>query len=454
MTAPTPFGKPMRELFPFAPTYRNINHGSYGTYPTAVRDARFQLLNDHEARAEIYKRLSIPPLLTKAREALLPLLGPDVSLDEVVIVPNATTGVNTVLQNVSAKWSAPAPDAGDAVLYFTPIYGACGKTLQYLGQVGRLHPVEVHVTFPQDDDDAVVQKLRDAYAAATARGLKVRMALFDTIVSAPGVLLPWERLTEACRELGILSLVDGAHGIGHIDLTHLGKVSPDFFVSNVHKWLFTPRGCAVFYVPLRNQHYIDTSLPTSWGYELPADRNKMAPKPSVVAPPSTYFVDLFGDVGTMDYSQWLCIPTAVKFRKEVCGGEEAIRTYCIDLVRKGSERVAAILGTEVMDNPRSNMRQCAMANVRLPFSVLPAAEIAADDATTVSVEKFEPMLGWLTKYSYDKFDTYFRITYYEGHPWVRVSAQVYLDEEDFEWAGQTLKALVDVVMTGAWKAEV
>ena len=24
-------------------------------------------------------------------------------------------------------------------------------------------------------------------------------------------------------------------GIGHIDLTHLGRVSPDFFVSNCHK---------------------------------------------------------------------------------------------------------------------------------------------------------------------------------------------------------------------------
>jgi selenocysteine lyase/cysteine desulfurase len=32
-----------------------------------------------------------------------------------------------------------------------------------------------------------------------------------------------------------LSLIDGAHGLGHIDLSHLGEVGPDFFTSNCYK---------------------------------------------------------------------------------------------------------------------------------------------------------------------------------------------------------------------------
>jgi selenocysteine lyase/cysteine desulfurase len=47
--------------------------------------------------------------------------------------------------------------------------------------------------------------------------------------------MPWETLVQACKEMNILSLIDGAHGIGHIDLSHLGEVDPDFFVSNCHK---------------------------------------------------------------------------------------------------------------------------------------------------------------------------------------------------------------------------
>ncbi|CAK7266515.1 hypothetical protein SEPCBS119000_002067 [Sporothrix epigloea] len=452
LPGPTPFGKPMRALFPFAPTYRNLNHGSFGAYPSAVGAERAKYLAEHEARAEIHKRIDSPLLILKSREALKPLLGKDVALNEVVFVDNASSGVNVVLRNLAADWSAPAPDQGDAVLFFTSIYGSCDKTLQNLVETGRIHAIEIHASFPADDDDNVVQKLRDAYADATARGLRVRLAMFDTIVSAPGVLLPWERLTAACRSLGILSLIDGAHAIGHIDLTHLGSVSPDFLVSNLHKWLYVPRGCAMLYVPFRNQHFLKTSLPTSHGYEA-AGRRGDASLEALAAAETTYFTRLFAETGTNDYSPKMCVPAAIQFRNEVCGGEEAIRKYCFDLVRAGSDRVAAILGTEVMDNPRSNIRACAMNNVRLPFKVLSAASngSVADDPEAVPVDQFGAMERWLTHYAAEKYDTYFRITYYEGHPWVRLSAQVYNDAEDFEWAGKVLLDLVDQVKKGNWK---
>ncbi len=47
--------------------------------------------------------------------------------------------------------------------------------------------------------------------------------------------MPWEDLVKACHENSVLSLIDGAHGVGHIDLTHLAKVNPDFFMSNCYK---------------------------------------------------------------------------------------------------------------------------------------------------------------------------------------------------------------------------
>lgn len=46
--------------------------------------------------------------------------------------------------------------------------------------------------------------------------------------------MPWERLVEQCSQMEILSFLDGAHGVGHIELD-LHKYQPDFFVSNLHK---------------------------------------------------------------------------------------------------------------------------------------------------------------------------------------------------------------------------
>jgi selenocysteine lyase/cysteine desulfurase len=42
-------------------------------------------------------------------------------------------------------------------------------------------------------------------------------------------------LTAICREEGILSIIDAAHGIGHVHLD-LEKLQPDFLTSNCHKY--------------------------------------------------------------------------------------------------------------------------------------------------------------------------------------------------------------------------
>ena len=57
-----------------------------------------------------------------------------------------------------------------------------------------------------------------------------RIAIFDTIVSMPGVRMPYERLVEVCREESVLSVVDAAHCIGMLSLSdmNLGKLQPDF----------------------------------------------------------------------------------------------------------------------------------------------------------------------------------------------------------------------------------
>jgi selenocysteine lyase/cysteine desulfurase len=145
-----------------------------------------------------------------------------------VFVPNATTGINTVLRNIDFQ-------PGDHILYFATIYGACEKTVAYMTETTPAQSVKISYTYPIEDD-WLVSEFRSKVAAVEASGGKVKIAIFDTIVSMPGVRMPFERLTQACKDLGVLSCIDGAHGVGHVHLD-LGTLDPDFFVSNCHKYL-------------------------------------------------------------------------------------------------------------------------------------------------------------------------------------------------------------------------
>jgi len=300
--------------------------------------------------------------------------------------------------------------------------------------------VKIELEFPIEDSE-IMGKFRQCVEGLQREGRRVRLAIFDTVLTFPGAKMPWEEFVVACKELGVLSLIDGAHGVGHIDLTHLGKVGPDFFVSNCHKWLYTPRGCAVFHVPYRNQHLIRTSLPTSHGYQyLPKEFETNDKSP---------FVFLFEFVATIDYTPYACVPAALEFRRTICGGEAAIRNYCYEIARVGGKRVAEILGTEVMNTETGNMSQCCFANVAFPFKFQKEGEVRQGGAFDAS--EASRMAYWINSTAVGEYDTYLQIAFHAGKLWVRLSGQIYLELKDFEWAGHTLKELCDRVNRGEWK---
>ena len=95
--------------------------------------------------------------------------------------------------------------------------------------------LDVH--WPISDNDLVTSFEAGIKKINATEGRRVRMAIFDTVTSNPGLRIPYERLTQKCRENGVLSLVDGAHGVGMIPLD-LTTLDADFFTSNVHKLVF------------------------------------------------------------------------------------------------------------------------------------------------------------------------------------------------------------------------
>jgi len=429
MTRKVPFGRRMRDAhFQFSPSFTPVNHGSFGAYPRLVQDRQTELQKVAAERPDVFIVANLPHLIDTSRAAVAPLLG--VPTEEVVFVPNATTGVNVVLRNLEFE-------ERDVVIHFSTIYGACEKTLASIGEMRPLTAACIALEYPIEDDE-IVKRFREMVKKVRDEGRNVKLAMFDTVLTFPGARMPWEELVQACKELGVLSLIDGAHGIGHIDLTRLGGVGPDFFVSNCHKWLYTPRGCAVFHVPARNQHLIHTSLPTSHGYRYSSD----GPVPDGKTP----FVHLFEFVATIDYTPYVCVPASLEFRKVICGGEVAIRRYCWEIARVGGNRVAEILGTDVMNNKTMSLSKCCFANVRLPLAFKLAGEVQGqrqfdlDDAPKLQL--------WLNIRAVKEFDTYLQIAFHSGAMWVRLSGQIYLELKDFEWVGFKLKELCNRLEQG------
>jgi hercynylcysteine S-oxide lyase len=357
----------------------------------------------------------------------------------VVYIPNATTGVNTVLRNL--VWN---PDGKDEIFYFNTVYGACGKAVDYTCEASQdlVKARRIDIIYPIEDA-ALISKFTTAIQDSRAAGRRPRLAIYDTVSSLPGVRMPFEALIAICHQEGILSLIDGAHGIGHLDLD-LSALNPDFFVSNLHKWLFVPRGCAIFHVPERNQSFIRSTLPTSHGF-VPRDPDFtfINPLPSNTKSP---FVANFEFVGTLDNTPYICVPEALKWRQQACGGEEAIRKYCQELVMEGSRKMAEVLGTEIMDNKAGTITQCCMVNVRLPLQISLSQETRTEQGEYVVKPGYgDQATAWMLDILMDEYKTFIAIYYFQDAWWARMSGQVYLEMADFEWAGRILKELCERV---------
>jgi selenocysteine lyase/cysteine desulfurase len=179
-----------------------------------------------EARPDSFIRYDYKDHLDEARAAIAKYL--NVPSDTCVFIQNATTGINTVLRNLVFQ-------PGDKIVYFDTIYGACERTVSYVTETTPAEAVKVKYTYPVSDE-WLIDEFKRVVKEQQKNGANVRIAIFDTVVSLPGVRMPFEALTAACRELGVMSCVDGAHGVGHVELD-LKMLDPDFFVSNCHKYV-------------------------------------------------------------------------------------------------------------------------------------------------------------------------------------------------------------------------
>jgi isopenicillin-N epimerase len=298
--------------FLLRPDMAFLNHGSFGACPAPVFAAYQAWQRELEAQPVAFLGRRIAPLLAEARSALGAYLG--AAGDDLAFVPNATHGVNIVARSL-----ALAP--GDEVLGTDHEYGAVERTWRFICGLHGARYMSAPIPLPLDDPAEVVEAL---WARVTPR---TKMIVVSHITSPTALIFPVEEICQRARAAGILTLVDGAHAPGQIDLD-LPAIGADFYTGNCHKWLCAPKGSGFLYARPEAQALLQP-LVVSWGWEAEA------PGPSP-------FVDHFGWTGTADPAAYLSVPTAITFQRE--HGWPAVRAACRDLLVEARLRVGELAG--------------------------------------------------------------------------------------------------------------
>lgn len=139
---------------------------------------------------------------------------------------------------------------------------------------------------------------------------------------------------------------------------------------------------------------------------------------------SSYFVNLFQFVGTMDIGPYLCMEEALKFRREICGGEERILAYCEHISNEGGKKVADMLGTEIMENQDKTLTKCCMANVKLPLQI-------GEGSGQVKPSDTFAACAWMAQTLIREHNVFAPPFFHDGFLWIRFSGQIYVEMEDF-----------------------
>jgi isopenicillin-N epimerase len=280
-----------------------LNHGSYGACPIPVLEYQQQLRQRLERQPAKFFNQDYEPLLDQARQELAEFVGADPA--DLVFIPNATTGVNTVLRSLcSSDTGSPFLQAGDEVLVTNQEYNACCNALDFIaihfgiGVKVAVSPYPLSLN-RQTAEDQMIESILSQVTSRT------RLALLDYVTSQTALIFPIARLVDALRDRGIATLIDAAHAPGMVPL-NLKTLGATYVTGNCHKWLCSPKGAAFLYVQNAAQSRIRPLTISHGANSTRCDRTRWQLE--------------FDWTGTHDPTAFLAVPSAIRFMGSLLPG--------------------------------------------------------------------------------------------------------------------------------------
>ncbi|PGH46239.1 aminotransferase [Micromonospora sp. WMMA1996] len=390
MTVPRP-PEPIpgaRLLFSLDPSVSHLNHGAFGAVPIPVQRAQQRLRDEMESNPLRFFTQGLVDRIAHARRHLATFLGADP--DGTTLVGNVTAGAAVVLQSLALR-------PGDEVVTTDHGYGAvalsvareCART----GAVSRTLPVPLSAT-----DEELVEIVRDGL-----RPGRTRLLIVDQLTSPTARLFPTSALVAVAREQGVPVLVDAAHAPGMLPTT-VASVGADFWVGNLHKWAYAPRGTAALVVAERWRERIQP-LVVSWEQDAG-------------------FPTRVEWQATLDYTGWLAAPVGLFTLRSL--GVDRVRAHNAALAAYGQRVVGDALGVAPERLPEPGGAAVAMRLVPLPPGVATTLDTARELRARIA----------------DRIGAEVSVAGWNGRGYLRLCGQVYNTPEEYDRLAVRLPTLL------------
>ncbi len=304
----------MKSQFLLDPEITFLNHGSFGACPKPIfENYQYWQLELEKEPVQFIQKNSAQYLKT-SKDALANYIG--CSSDDFFYTTNPTVAVNTVLRSLNLE-------EGDEVLTTNHEYGAMDRTWSYFSKKKGIKYIRQNISLPILSKEQILNEFWSGYTS------KTKIIFISHISSVTALVFPVKEICEKARELGLITIIDGAHVPGQLDL-NIQELNPDFYTGALHKWLLAPKGVSFLYVKKTFQNSIDP-LVVSWGYESES-------------PSDSQFLDYHQHQGTRDISAFLTIPKAIEFLRVNNWEERA--ALCRKLIRDNYNKFCELLNSK------------------------------------------------------------------------------------------------------------
>lgn len=289
-----------------------LNHGSFGAVPRPVFEAYQRWQRALEANPVDFIGRRAPDLLAAARQRLGAFV--NASVDDLAFCPNVTYAMNIVTRALPLE-------EGDEILSTDHEYGAIDRAWRFKCEKSGARLVRRHVSLPVTEPQQATEEI---WAGVNER---TKVISLSHITSPTALILPVEEICRRAAKAEILTVIDGAHAPGQLDLD-MQTIGADFYCGNCHKWLSSARGAGFLFARPDRQHLLEPLVVShGWRSENPG------PSP---------FLDNFTWSGTIDPAAYLSVPAAIDFWEQNDWPE--VRSACHRLLAECEERILALSG--------------------------------------------------------------------------------------------------------------